>query len=235
MLGSAFFVEFPSRQFPGSSFVYLVTARHVLLDADGAPLPKLWAVLEDSRSGASRDYPLPDERHWLLDLKHESADIAALPLNPQNVNIAPVPAAMLFAEASEARMGVMPESIDVGAPCYYLTAAELGGSKPRFVPAARFCRVSVAEAAEATVPGAGNQALYFVDAQASEEFSGAPVFAETGERYLLFGMMEPKPAGGTAAALSGLAGVIPAGYVAETIEALASAQEKKARSKTIGH
>jgi hypothetical protein len=232
MLGSAFFIEVPSKRFPGSSFVYLVTAHHVLLDSDGAPIPKLWVVLEDARSGVSREDPLPDERHWLLDLKHESADIAALPFGPPTANIAPIPLGDLFATASEAKVGEMPDSIDAGAPCYYLTAASLGAQHPRFVPLARFCRVSVAEAAEATVTGAGNQVLYFVDAPATSGLRGAPVFVNTGDHYVLFGMMEPQAQASLDSALAGLAGVMPADYIAETVEALAAAQEKKSKSKS---
>ncbi len=236
MLGSAFFVEVPSKMFAGSSFVYLLTARHVLLDAAGAPIEKLQVVLEDAKTGASRQDPLPDESHWLLDLKHDSADIAVLPYGAPSANIAPIPLSMLFAEVNLARVGEMPESLEAGAPCFYLTVAALGEPKPRFVPLARFCRVSVADAAEATVTGAGSQALYFVDAPAAPEFSGAPVFALTGERYVLFGMMEPRARSNLDSALIGLAGVMPAGYIAETVEALAEAQERKARSKsTIGN
>jgi hypothetical protein len=232
-LGGAFFIEVPSKQFLGSSFVYLVTARHILLDDDGRPISGLKVVLEDAKSGVSREDPLPDESHWLLDLKHAQADIAALPFGAASANIAPLPLSMTFAEASEARVGVMPASVDVGASCYYLTAAALGAGKPRFVPLTRFCRVSVAEAAEATVPGAGKQALYFVDAAGSQGLSGAPVFAHTGERYVLFGMMESEATSASDSSLAGLTPVIPAGYISETVEALAAVQERKARSKSI--
>ncbi len=236
MLGSAFFVEVPSKLFAGSSFVYLVTARHVLLSAAGDPIAKLQVVLEDAKTGASREDPLPAESHWLLDLKHDSADIAVLPYGAPSANIAPIPLSMLFAEVNQAREGEIPDSVDAGAPCFYLTVAALGEPKQRFVPLARFCRVSVADAAEATVNGAGSQALYFVDAPGAPQFSGAPVFAHAGDRYVLFGMMEPRAQSDTDSALTGLAGVMPAAYIAETVEALAQAQEEKARAKsTIGH
>ena len=236
MLGSAFFVEVPSKLFAGSSFVYLVTARHVLLGAAGEPIAKLQVVLEDAKTGASREDPLPNESHWLLDLKHDSADIAVLPYGAPSANIAPIPLSMLFAEVNEARVGEIPDSVEAGAPCFYLTVAALGEPKQRFVPLARFCRVSVADAAEATVAGAGSQALYFVDAPGAPQFSGAPVFAHAGDRYVLFGMMEPRARSDVDSALTGLAGVMPAAYIAETVEALAQAQEQKARSRsTIGH
>jgi hypothetical protein len=230
-LGSAFFVEVPSKVFAGSSFVYLITAHHVLLDSNGRPVTRLWAVIEDSRSGASREESLPDESRWLLDPKHESTDIAALPFNPPDANIAPIPLSSLFAEAVQPRVGLLPESVDVGASCYFLTAAALGENKPRFVPLARFCRVSVAEAAQALVPGAGSQPLYLVDASAPAKFSGAPVFAHAGERLVLFGMMEPEIETGADSPFSDLAGVVPAGYIAETVEAMAAAQERKTKGR----
>jgi hypothetical protein len=87
--------------------------------------------------------------------------------------------------------------------------------------------VSVAEAAEAVVPGVGSQPLYFVDATLLPHLGGAPVFARAGDRYVLLGMMEPGTQSANPA-LSGLAGVVPASYVAETVEAMAAAQERKA-------
>ncbi|MFZ0889946.1 MAG: hypothetical protein WA005_15980 [Candidatus Binataceae bacterium] len=230
-VGNAFFVEVPSKAFPGRSFVYLVTARHNLFDLQGRRYTKLWVALEDSATGANREDPLPDESHWILDPNRESADLAAIPLNPRNANIAPVPISATFAELSEARVGALPATVDVGADSYYLTAAELGDRKTRLVALAHFGRVSVAEAALATIPGAGSQALYFVDTAGSAEASGAPVFVRAEDRYLLWGMMEAEPeaSGNDDSALDGLSGVLPASYIAETVEAMAAVQERKSK------
>jgi hypothetical protein len=227
-LGGAVFVEVPSRAFPGNSFVYLVTARHILLDDNGRPIPKLAVVLEDPQSSGIVEQPLPDEGRWIIDPGHQSADVAALPFG-SSAKVAPIPLSQLFAEADQAREGLIPATVDVGAQCYYLTATALGEEKPRFVPLTRFCRVSVADAVQAQVPGAGNQSMYFIDASGAPEFRGAPVFAQAEGRYVLFGLMEPQAAGADSS-LTGLIGVLPAGYIAETVEAMAEAQERKAKA-----
>src|ERR1022692_1707272 len=66
-VGTAFFVAVPSAVFPGRSFVYLVTAHHNLLDDGGNPRAGLLLTLEDSRTGAMREEPLPLESRWVLD------------------------------------------------------------------------------------------------------------------------------------------------------------------------
>lgn len=228
-VGNAFFVEVPSKAFPGKSFVYLVTARHNLFDLQGHRYTKLWVALEDSATGANREDPLPDESHWVLDPYRQSADLAAIPLNPPKANIAPVPLSATFAELSDPRVGALPATVSVGADSYYLTAAELGERKARLVTLAHFGRVSVSEAAQAAVPGAGSQALYFVDTAGSAQASGAPVFVRAEDRYLLWGMMEAEASGDDDSALDGLCGVLPASYIAETVEAMAAVQERKAK------
>src|SRR5258708_38119068 len=56
-VGTAFFVAVPSMAFPGRSFVYLVTAHHNLIGADGKPRDGLLLTLEDSKTGAIRREP----------------------------------------------------------------------------------------------------------------------------------------------------------------------------------
>ena len=66
-VGTAFFVAVPSAVFPGRSFVYLVTAHHNLLDDGGNPRAGLLLTLEDAKTGAMREEPLPPENRWVLD------------------------------------------------------------------------------------------------------------------------------------------------------------------------
>ncbi len=68
-VGTAFFVAVPSLAAPGRSFVYLVTAHHNLLDAGGKSRDGLLLTLEDSRTSAMREEPLPPENGWVLDPK----------------------------------------------------------------------------------------------------------------------------------------------------------------------
>jgi hypothetical protein len=231
IVSNAFFVEVPSRTFAGRSFVYLVTVHHALLDDNGKPLHGLAVELKDSKTGTIRDLMLPPEPRWMIDPRHESADVAVLPLSPKNAAIDPIPIGSIYAETSIAKTGALPALVNVGAECYYLTAAAIDGRKRQLLALTHFARASTAEVAEVAVPATGLQPMYFISAAPPQEASGSPVFVRAEGRDVLWGMMEAEMGTGDDSALTGLAGVLPARYVAETIEAVAAVQEQKAESK----
>jgi hypothetical protein len=223
-VGTAFFVAVPSAVFPGRSFVYLVTAHHNLLDDAGKPRAGLLLTLEDAKTGAMREEPLPPENRWVLDPNEEKADVAAVPFTPQNASIAPIPlGSMLGSDDPLAR----PET---GAQVYYLTAATVGVKQHRFEALARFGHVSVAAPADTEVIGAGLQQLSYLDGGGAPGFSsGAPVFVSAGLRFALWGILEANTSLNTDPVFSGLAGVLPARYVADTVKAMGAVQDKALR------
>jgi hypothetical protein len=227
-VGTAFFVAVPSNVFPGRSFVYLVTAHHNLLDDEGKPRAGLLLTLEDTKTGAMREEPLPLENKWVLDPVAEKADVAAIPLTPQGASIAPIAlASLLGSEDPLAR----PET---GAQVYYLTAATVGVSNHRFEALARFGHVSVPAPADTEVIGAGLQQLSYLDGGGAPGFSsGAPVFVSAGLRFALWGMLEANTSLNTDPVLSGLAGVLPARFVAETCKAMGAVQDKTLQGSKI--
>jgi hypothetical protein len=226
-VGTAFFVAVPSHVFAGRSFIYLVTAHHNLIDSSGHPASELFLTLEDARTGEMREEPLPPETKWILDPNNEKADIAAVPLNPERAAIAPIPIDSIL--SSEMEMNTLAQT---GAQAYYLTAASVGISSTRFEALARFGRVSVARPAESEVPQAGIQQLCFMDGGAVPAFSsGAPVFVQAGLRFVLWGILESRSSASSNPMFQGLAGVLPASYVAETVRAMATIQEKAAAGK----
>ncbi len=181
-VGTAFFVAVPSEVFPGRSFVYLVTAHHNLLDDGGNPRAGLFLTLEDAKTGAMREEPLPLENRWVLDPQEEKADVAAVPFTPQSASIAPIAlGSLLGSDDPLAR----PET---GAQVYYLTAATVGVKLRRFEALARFGHVSVPAPADTEVIGAGLQQLSYLDGGGAPGFSsGAPVFVSAGLRFALWG------------------------------------------------
>jgi hypothetical protein len=220
-VGTAFFVAVPSVAAPGRSFVYLVTAHHNLLNGDGKPRDGLMLTLEDSTTGAMREEPLPPENRWVLDPHEEKADVAAIPLTPKGASIAPIALASLL--GSEDPLS-RPET---GAQVYYLTAATVGVTQHRFEALARFGHVSVPAPADTEVIGAGLQQLSYLDGGSAPGFSsGAPVFVSAGLRFALWGILEANTSLNTDPVFSGLAGVLPARYVAETVKAMGTVQDK---------
>jgi hypothetical protein len=220
-VGTAFFVAVPSTVFPGRSFVYLVTAHHNLLDDNGKPRAGLMLTLEDTKTGTMREEPLPLENKWVLDPVAEKADVAAIPLTPQGASIAPIAlASLLGSEDPLAR----PET---GAQVYYLTAATVGVSNHRFEALARFGHVSVSAPADTEVIGAGLQQLSYLDGGSAPGFSsGAPVFVSAGLRFALWGILEANTSLNSDPVFSGLAGVLPARFVAETCKAMGAVQDR---------
>ncbi|MGC1400515.1 hypothetical protein [Candidatus Binatus sp.] len=220
-VGTAFFVAVPSSVFPGRSFVYLVTAHHNLLDGNGSPRAGLLLTLEDSATGKMREEPLPAENRWVLDPNQVKADVAAIPLTPKGASIAPIPlGSLLGGDDPLAR----PET---GAQVYYLTAATVGVNQRRFEALARFGHVSVADPADTEVIGAGLQTLSYLDGGSAPGFSsGAPVFVSLGLRFALWGILEANTSLNTDPVFSGLAGVLPARYVAETCKKMGEVQDK---------
>jgi len=223
-VGTAFFVAVPSQAFPGRSFVYLVSARHNLLDDNRNPRTGLALTVEDSKTGAMREEPLPPEGKWVLDPQDEKADVAAVPFIAEGASIAPIPlGSLLGGDDPLAR----PET---GAQVYYLTAATVGVKLSRFEALARFGHVSVPAPAETEVIGAGLQQLCYLDGGSAPGFSsGAPVFVSAGLRFALWGILEANTSLNTDPVFSGLAGVLPAKYVAETVKAMGAVQDKALR------
>ena len=220
-VGTAFFVAVPSVMVPGRSFVYLVTAHHNLLDDNRNPRTGLLLTLEDAKTGAMREDPLPPENKWVLDPNQEKADVAAIPLTPVGASIAPIALASLLGNDDPL---ARPET---GAQVYYLTAATVGVNQHRFEALARFGHVSVPAPADTEVMGAGLQELSYLDGGGAPGFSsGAPVFVSAGLRFALWGILEANTSLNTDPVFSGLAGVLPARFVAETVKAMGAVQDK---------
>jgi hypothetical protein len=223
-VGTAFFVAVPSQAFPGRSFVYLVTARHNLLDEKGNERSGLYLTLEDAKTSAMREEPLPPEAKWVLDPTNEKADVAAVPFTAEGAAIAPIPLSSLLGNDDPL---TRPET---GAQIYYLTAATVGATRPRFEALARFGHVSVPVPAETEVVGAGLQELSLLDGGGTPGFSsGAPVFVSAGLRFALWGILEANSSLTSDPVFSGLAGVLPAKYIVETVRAMGEVQDKALR------
>jgi hypothetical protein len=77
------------------------------------------------------------------------------------------------------------------------------------------------------VIGAGLQQLCYLDGGNAPGFSsGAPVFVSVGPRFALWGMLEANTSLNTDPVFSGLAGVLPARFVAETVKAMGAVQDR---------
>lgn len=122
-LGTAFFVSYPdSRLPPKVSFSYLVTAKHVLKDADGSYLPKVKLRLNlrgDAGAEFIEDIPVTDDAGKLAWLSHQdgAVDVAMLPFiaNEGKFDCMRIPTSMFVDSDAMAK-----ESIAEGDPLYFI-------------------------------------------------------------------------------------------------------------------
>jgi hypothetical protein len=219
-VGIGFFVEVPSRTFKGKSFIYLITARHVLLDSSGRPLQRITFVIGHGKGGAPVTTALPAADQWFLDPHDRFADIAALPFSPQGVAFTTVPiASVLEGSGSE----------NLGADAYYVALLrDQAESAP--IMTVHFGRVSVADPVSGSVPGVGSQRLCFLEGLSAPQLSGSPVYIRGADRIWLWGLVEASssltPAGHSENPAAGMIGVVPSEKIAETVKAMAAAQDR---------
>ncbi len=221
--GIGFFVEVPSQRFKGQSFIYLITARHVLLDGAGKPLGQMSFLIGHGKGGAAVSSPLPPADQWFFDPHDRYADLAALPFSPKGVEFTTVPIRSVL-EGSGAE--------NLGADAYYVALlSEEAESAP--VMTVHFGRVSVADPVAGSVAGAGSQRLCFLEGLSAPQLSGSPVYIRGADRIWLWGLIEAKSSieaaqGGAGA--GGMIGVLPAEKIAETAKAMAAAQDRRRTS-----
>jgi hypothetical protein len=218
-VGIGFFVEVPSQSFKGNSFIYLVTARHVLLDSAGRPLHLMSFEIGHGKGGAPVVSVLPSANEWFFDPRDRYADLAALPFSPTGANYTTVPINRVLDTS---------DSENLGADAYYVSLlSEQGSLAP--IMTVHFGRVSIADPVSAMVPGAGPQRLCFLEGLSSAHLSGSPVYIRSSDRVWLWGLLE---AGATLTAEQehggGMVGVLPAQKIAETVTAMATAQDRHA-------
>ncbi len=217
-VGIGFFVEVPSQSFKGKSFIYLITARHVLLDGSGRPLAEISFVSGHGKGGAPVVSALPPASQWFFDPHDRYADLAALPFSPRGVEFTTVPIrSVLEGSGSE----------NLGADAYYVALlSDEAESAP--VMTVHFGRVSVAQAVAGNVVGAGSQRLCFLEGLSAPQLSGSPVYIRGADRVWLWGLIEAKSslAGQEGGGAGAMIGVLPAEKIAETVKAMAAAQDR---------
>ena len=221
--GIGFFVEVPSQSFKGKSFIYLVTARHVLLGESGRPLGQMSFVTGRGKGGAPVSARLPSANEWFFDPHDRYADLAALPFSPPGVDFTTVPIrSVLEGSGSE----------NLGADAYYVALLnDQAESAP--IMTVHFGRVSVADAVAGHVAGAGPQQLCFLEGLSTPQLSGSPVYIRGADRVWLWGLIEANAATAGGGKGAGMIGVLPAEKIAETVKAMAAAQDRSHAGSTL--
>jgi hypothetical protein len=121
-------------------------------------------------------------------------------------------------------------SENLGADAYYVSLlSDEAESAP--IMTVHFGRVSIADPVAGRIPGAAPQQLYFLEGLSTPQLSGSPVYIRGADRIWLFGLIEARSsvaASGGGAEGGGMIGVLPSEKIAETVNAMAAAQDRRA-------
>ena len=181
-LGTAFFVNYPDERVGANAgFNYLVTAKHVLKDADGSFLRdiKLRVNLTD---GKHTDFiapiPVSDEHgnlFWFHD-SNDAIDVAAIPLLPdqQKVDFKGIPVAWFVDDATLAS-----QKVAEGDALYFIGLMTQYYGANRNYPVVRRGTLALMTEEEIETP-TGNQNAFIAELASWPGNSGSPVFLNLG-------------------------------------------------------
>jgi hypothetical protein len=177
-LGTAFFVVYPdSRGGPDYGFVYLVTAKHVLKDADGSFLKdiKLRVNLNDGKgSDFITSIPVSDASGnlvWFHDT-NDAVDVAATPLLPdqKTVDFKAIPLTLFVDDAT-----ITSQKVAEGDALYFIGLMTQYYGTNRNYPVVRRGTLALMTDEQIETP-TGNQNAFIAELASWPGNSGSPVF-----------------------------------------------------------
>ncbi len=182
-LGTVFFVAYPDiRLGPDRSFIYLVTAKHVLKDTDGKYLKEITVRLNFKEPKAEVGYgniehiPVADPNNtehtvWLQD-SNVAVDVAAFPLAPSSdiFDWRSIPISM-FVDDSTLRSDLVAE----GDSAYFIGLMEQYYGKNRNYPVVRRGSLALMTDEQIDTP-TGRQRAFIAELVIWPGNSGSPVF-----------------------------------------------------------
>jgi hypothetical protein len=263
-LGTGFFVDYPS-QSRGSryNFSYLVTAKHVLQDADGSFLPNVKIRLNlrfpvgDSELGFIGDIPVTDAQGNLLwfHSENQAEDVVATPLLPDNreFEFRAIPTTM-FLNGRTLQSRAMAE----GDELYFIGLMEQYYGAKRNYPLVRRGTLALLTDEDIDTP-TGRQRVFIAALESWPGNSGAPVFllrglrdsaSETADKVGFLGIVvasfvnkvsiplsteQPgRQLEGGDKANTGMTCIVPASVIVEVLGSLSAQQDRDARSRRVG-
>lgn len=180
-LGTGFLIEYPEpRGGPDFGFFYLVTAKHVLKDADGSFLRTIRVRLSLKSPIGDRGYefvddvPVADERGRLIWFSHDdpAVDVAVLPFLPdmEKFDFKVIPVSLFADDAFMAR-----EKISEGDSLYFIGLMSQYYGDNQNLPLVRRGTLALMTNEKIETP-TGRQSAYIAELSSWPGNSGSPVF-----------------------------------------------------------
>ena len=167
-VGTGFFVGYKYPEVEGKTYVFLVTAKHVLFDDNGKLHQKLLVRLNEKESGNARDFDLLRMDAWFTHEKEQKAvDIAVHPLLPREAEFLYISKQHFITDEV-----ILKRKIGIGDELFYTGLLSYHSGLHHITPIVRFGRIALTTT-EKTVDG---RYYHFIDAGNIPGHSGSPVF-----------------------------------------------------------
>ena len=167
-IGTGFFVGYNYPEAEGKTYVFLVTAKHVLFDSNGKPHKKLLIRLNEKERGNARDFDLLRMDGWFTYMKEPNAvDIVVHPLLPREARFKYISKQHLITDEF-----ISKRKIGIGDELFYTGLLNYHSGLDHITPIVRFGRIALTTN-EKTVDG---RYYHFIDAGNIPGQSGSPVF-----------------------------------------------------------
>jgi hypothetical protein len=166
LAGTAFVVGYEYKEKPSTAYLFLVTARHVLFDAKGQRLSKLYLRMNHKETGKALDFgPLRDNR-WVL-ASDPAIDLAIYLGLPKQASYLRVPNSLFVSDQD-----VTENSIGIGDEVFFVGLLPYHAGQEKITPIVRFGRLALLTEEKTT----NGQYYHFIDADNLPGHSGAPLF-----------------------------------------------------------
>lgn len=234
--GTGFFVshKYADAEDPNRSYVFLVTARHVIIDMQTGKRRLLLLRMNETPSGKARDITELQPDKWVVHDNEESVDLAVYPLSILQgikLNLVVVTSSDFVTQETLTTHG-----IGIGDEVFYAGLLPLHPGTKRIVPIARFGRLALTTDEKTTVDiKVKNESgkvvnlyqhlyLHFLDADVVRGHSGSPVFLwATAQRQAGNIVAGPRPFGlygvvSIGIIGGGVTGIVPVKFLRQILE-----------------
>ncbi|OHB77747.1 MAG: hypothetical protein A2Z25_19160 [Planctomycetes bacterium RBG_16_55_9] len=166
-IGTGFFIGYQYSNESDKTFVFLVTARHVLFDDKGKSHSHLLVRMNEKTTAQAKDFDILNSNRWFFHKDEKSVDIAVQPLLPKDSDFLIVPSKDFVTNDL-----VIAKQIGIGDEVFYSGLLSYHSGREKIAPIVRFGRLALVTD-EKTIDG---KYYHFIDAGNIPGHSGSPVF-----------------------------------------------------------
>jgi len=166
-IGTGFFVGHKYSNKSDNTYIFLVTAKHVLLDNKGKRHSRLLVRMNEKSTTQAKDFDILNSNRWFFHKDVNSVDIAVQPLLPKDGDFL-----LVSSKDFVTNDLVNTKQIGIGDEVFYSGLLSYHVGREKIAPIVRFGRLALVTD-EKTIDG---KYYHFIDAGNIPGHSGSPVF-----------------------------------------------------------